>query len=126
MPDFQGSTKFTLRPGAVDVPFLWEFEACSAADANDGSLPYGTLIDSATIVVYDDDGTDVTEETVGVNSSSTVTVSSDGLSVAALVDYPTALALESPTYLKFVLTLTLTTAAVIVFEHRRIIASEAL
>lgn len=41
---FDGINTITLQPGDTSVPYLFRFKACSAATANDGSLPYGSTV----------------------------------------------------------------------------------
>lgn len=80
--DFLGGDTVWLQPGAEEYPLSFGFSACSSATANDGSIPYGTTISSATVVITDPTGTDKTSEVQ--NGSVSV---SGGLTVQFLVDY---------------------------------------
>lgn len=82
MPDFQGTSKLTLQPTEQAIPFQFTFPICSAADANDGFIPYGDTISDCTVKAYDSDGTDITSEVVESSSidSNVITVE---------INYPT-------------------------------------
>ena len=87
MPDFQGHETITLRPGDLDVPVRWAFAAASTVTANDGSIPYGTTIDAATVDIY----TDLGATTSSVLDAGSVDVEG-GLIVAARLNHPDATA----------------------------------
>jgi len=59
MPDaFQGSGSITLYPGDENVPISMRFPPCTGSTKNDGAVPYGSTIDTATATAsYLDDGT---------------------------------------------------------------------
>lgn len=57
MPSFSGGSIVWVQPSTSEYPLRVTFSAEYAAGANDGSLPYGTTITSATIVASDADGT---------------------------------------------------------------------
>lgn len=51
MPGFDGDDKIILHTYDDGVPFSFAFPACSTATANDGAIPNGTTISSATVTV---------------------------------------------------------------------------
>ena len=102
--NFLGDDKFVLLPGTADYPMRFTFSACTTATANDGSLPYGTTIASATILALDKDGTDITTALTDAVSVS------GGLSVNVALSYPADAALGS---CKVYVILTLSSGAVI-------------
>ena len=60
MPDkFKGSGSITLYPGDVNVPLVLRFPPASGSTTNDGAIPYGSTIISASALVHylDDDST---------------------------------------------------------------------
>jgi len=80
--DITGSSAVVLRDGTIDYPLSFRFSPCSAATANDGSLPFGATIISAEVQVVSSDGADITDDTAGV-----VSVDS-GLMVQCPMSYP--------------------------------------
>jgi len=53
MPDsFKGSESITLQPGDVFVPILMKFPPASATTSNDGAIPYGSTVASATVSLH--------------------------------------------------------------------------
>ena len=74
---FQGVKDIILQPGSATVPYTFTFAACSSATANDGSIPYGTTISSATIKVFDEAGVDKTTEIIAseTNTATVLTIS---------------------------------------------------
>jgi len=115
MPDFDGHETIMLRPGDVAIPVRWVFQAASTTTANDGSIPYGTLISTAAVEIMTDTGS---------TSSSVVDAGSisieGGLIVAARLSHPDATAFSgTKTYIANV-KLTLNSAAVIHYECARI------
>lgn len=59
MPDFQTTGQITLQPGD-SMGYAFEITVASAANANDGYIPFGTNVASVSVVAYNSDGTDVT------------------------------------------------------------------
>ena len=49
---FQGTDKIDIQPGDVNVPLRLRLKAASASTANDGSIPYGSTINSVSFVPY--------------------------------------------------------------------------
>ena len=80
--DMLGDEIVLLHEGTVAYPLTFIFEACTTAISNDGSIPFGTIISSAEIVVTDKKGNDISADII---SSETVV---GGLKVALLLDYP--------------------------------------
>lgn len=115
MPDFEGHDTITLHPGDVAVPVRWAFHAASTVTENDGSIPYGTLINTATVKIYTDEGS----TSSSVLDAGSVSVEG-GLVVAARLSHPDGTAFSgTKTYIANV-ALTLNSAAVIHYECARI------
>lgn len=115
MPDFEGHDTITLHPGDAAVPVRWAFAAASTFTANDGSLPYGTLISAAAIEIFTDAGS--TSSSVVDTGSVTV---EGGLVVAARLSHPEATAFNgTKTYIAN-LKLTLDSSAILHYECARI------
>ena len=111
--DFSGTDKITLRPADVGVPYRFTFAACTTADANDGSIPYGDTIDSIAVTAHTSElSTDVSTEMVG-----TVTLAGDHLSVTVELNYPDTTGIGTY-HLKFVLTLA--SGAIIEYDFNRV------
>lgn len=83
--DFIVAPDVMIREGALNRPVSFVFAACSSAIANDGSIPFGTTIASAALVVKTVVGIDITTE---VNAR--VISVTGGLTVATAFDYPLA------------------------------------
>ena len=47
-----GSDYTHLQPGDINIPVTLRLKAATASTANDGSLPYGSTISSATVALY--------------------------------------------------------------------------
>lgn len=112
--DFSGNTLAYIQPGTAAYPLAFTFAACSSATANDGSIPYGTIIASAVAVITDPNGTVRTSSVL--NGSVTVT---GGTKVSLAVDYPSS----PPTgwvegYYTVELRLTLSSGAVIPYDWK--------
>lgn len=123
MPDFEGVEKVVLRPGANAVPITFAFVAASNNVANDGSVPFGATISNATVAVYDQDGTDRTGNCVNANSTQVV-----GLTVSATLKHPntganntTAITIVGRKVYTALVTLTLSTGAVVPYKGQRIL-----
>lgn len=115
MESFEGHQTITLHPGDSGYPVRWAFSAASTFLANDGSIPYGTTIASATVEIITD---------AGATSSSVLDAGSvqveGGLVVAAKLNHPDATAFSgTKTYVANV-ALTLTSSAVLHYECARI------
>lgn len=78
--DMLGDEIVLLKSGTVAYPITFVFAPCSNDTTNDGSIPYGTTISSATVTVLDSTGVDVT--TSIINDSSV-----NGLKYTILFDY---------------------------------------
>jgi len=113
MPDFTGNARFYLQPGAAKVPISWGFAASSSASENDGSIPYGTAVAAAEVVISDSEGADKTTELLDTSATA------DGDVVSATLRYPPAGVTGSGIYTAEV-RVTLDTGAVIPFDCRRI------
>ena len=80
MPDkFKGSGSITLYPGDISVPIAMRFPPASASTMNDGAIPYGSTIISASALVYylDDDSagsTKLMSTAASFDGAGTVTV----------------------------------------------------
>ena len=113
MPDFENPAAVVyLEPGTVRYPLRLSFAAASAAGANDGSLPYGTTLSSATVTARDALGTDQSTYLVEPGS---VVVGADYVDVE--LNYSSTPAVG--TYALDV-DLTLSSGSVLSFEARRI------
>lgn len=71
MDDFIDLEPIILQPG-TSITRTFTFAACTSATANDGSIPYGTLLSSVAVVVFDESGTDVTSQIVISESNTTL------------------------------------------------------
>ena len=69
---FQGIRNITLQPGDATIPYTFTFAACTSATANDGSIPYDTLLSEVAVTVFDAAGVDKTTEIVTDESSTTL------------------------------------------------------
>ena len=69
---FQGNKAIYLQPGDATVPYTFTFAACTSATANDGSIPYGTLLSSVAVTAFDAAGADKTSEIVVSESNTTL------------------------------------------------------
>ena len=70
--DFKKKDNIYLQPGDATVPYTFTFAACSSATANDGSIPYDTLLSAVTVTVFDAAGADKTSEIVATESNTTL------------------------------------------------------
>jgi len=68
---FQGSDHVELRTGAESVPIWLKFNAATASTKNDGSIPYGSTVYSATVTMTNSEtGAATTELHTAVSESS--------------------------------------------------------
>jgi len=70
LDNFQGTSDIILQSGDEAIPYTFEITTCSSTTANDGTLPFGTSIESVAVLVYTSEGTDVTTELVSSSSES--------------------------------------------------------
>ena len=91
MPDkFKGSASVTLYPGDVNVPLVLRFPPASGSTMNDGAVPYGSTIVSATVLVrYLDDGSTGTTDLL---STAAVTLAGSGGTLTVWIGHSTAVA----------------------------------
>lgn len=115
MPDFQGHETITIHPGDANVPVRWAFAAASTVTANDGSIPYGTLISTAAVEIITDTGS----TTSSVLEAASISIEG-GLVVAARLKHPDATAFSGVKTYTANLALTLNSSAVIHYECARI------
>lgn len=81
--DFKDRKNIIVQPNDVAVPFGFEFTICSAADKNDGALPYGDSVASCAVSAHlGEDGTDKTSELINGTPSVAANV------VTVDLDYP--------------------------------------
>jgi hypothetical protein len=100
MPGFDGDGRIVLHRYDNGVPFTFAFEACSTPEANDGAIPNGTTISSATVTVHKTgNAADVTSQIVAGSPS----VAANSITVA--LKYP-AVSGTGYYYIRFVLTIT--------------------
>jgi len=99
MPGFKGRSQIRLQPNDLDVPYTFEFPPCSAADANDGAIPYGDSVASCVVTAHDPDGNNVTTELI------TETSVANNI-VTVVMKYP-ATSKDGEYHLLFVVTTTL-------------------
>lgn len=73
---FQGVQNITLQPADATVPYTFTVEACSSATANDGSIPFGTLLSTVVVTAFDENGNDVTSEMISseTNTNTVMTI----------------------------------------------------
>ncbi len=82
--DFRDGGYITLRPGSSNVPIRMKFNPASASTKNDGSIPFGSTLISATVTARNYE--------TGVASSSMIdSVTTSSNIVIAYVDYSTGL-----------------------------------
>lgn len=105
MPDFKETKRIVLKPYDVGVPFKFEVTICSAADSNDGFIPFGDTLDSQAVKAYKGD-TEVTNELINA-------VSRSGQIITVTLDYP-----DTSGEGKYMLLFQLTTAAGVKIEAR--------
>lgn len=67
--DFKDRKTIILQPSDAAVPFGFEFTVCSAADKNDGALPYGDSVSDCAVTAHSEDGTDKTSELINGSPS---------------------------------------------------------
>lgn len=104
--DMIGSETVVLRAGMVNYPMAFVFSPCSAVDVNDGSIPYGTTISTASVQVLSVTGKDITS-IAGGGSASVV----GGLRVDTTFDFPAG---EENGKCKVFITLNMSDASVLV------------
>jgi len=112
---FQGARPIILQPGTLAMAYTFEFEICSAADANDGSIPFGRTIDSVAVKVYDVDRNDVTTDIINGSPSESAEI------VTIAFDYPTT---NGAGVYNLEILCTLDDASVEEFDFNRIIAKD--
>jgi len=81
--DMIGEKEIILREGTTSYPLAFAFAPESEAGANDGSIPFGTTIVSATVVVKSVIGKDITADV-----ASDVTVIDNNLAVQVVLAFP--------------------------------------
>ncbi len=84
MDSFQGNESITIQPGDINVPVSFRMVAASASTKNDGSMPYGSTLISATVLAHSANGTATTS--LVANSTET------GNTIVAYLSYSSALA----------------------------------
>ena len=117
MPNFnQRTSEIVLQPGDAAVSYAFNFTISSSATANDGGIPFGETVASATVTIHldDADNTDKTSEVLDSSSlsSNVVTVN---------LDYPSTTG-AGCYHIKFVVTLA--GGAVMEFDYNRIRARD--
>jgi hypothetical protein len=60
MPDFAGSSRVKLQPSTTGFPMSATLPTCTSATANDGVIPYGDALSTATVALYSPSGANVT------------------------------------------------------------------
>lgn len=84
MDSFKGSGQVDVQPGTLNKPLRLRLKACSASTKNDGSMPFGSTVISATISAH--------YAQTGAASTVLVTKSTEsGNTVIAYLSYSTAL-----------------------------------
>ena len=96
-------------------PLNFKFTVCSSATENDGNLPYGTTISTATIIATDPDGEVVTSSLVSNQASVSDYV------VSCKISY-----LEGATegFYKLTVVLTLNTGYVDEFDFKKLLVKD--
>ena len=110
---FETNGIIILQPGSATVPYTFTFVAATSGTANDGSIPFGTTIASASAKAFDTSGNDVTSEIV-VNDSNNDTV------VSVTLKYP----ISGPGNYSLEILLTLSTGAILEVDFTRIFAKD--
>lgn len=96
--DFASTKDIVLKVGTSSISYSFKVTACSAADQNDGAIPYGTTVSSVVVSAYNlATDTDVTS-TMVVSTSPTP---SDNV-IPVKLNYPGG---NGQCYLKFLCTL---------------------
>ena len=111
---FDKTNAIILQPGDATVPYTFTFAACTSATANDGSIPFGSLISTYVVKAFDESGADVTTDLVVSDSSTTLVVTVN-------LKYP---ATPGAGRYSIEIVLTLDTAAVMEFDFTRIYAKD--
>lgn len=111
MASIKGTSKILLQPGTTKYALSIEVTVCSSATANDGFIPYGTVVSSVTAKVYDEDGVDVSSEMITIGATVTDNVVSIGLS------YPST---SGPGLYKLTIIATLSSGATMEIDYNRI------
>ena len=88
---FQGNKYITIQPGDVNVPLSMRLNPASASTANDGAIPYGSTVASATFTAHNaETGSSSTSSAVILTNTSEAGVSSSNV-IIAYISYSTAL-----------------------------------
>jgi hypothetical protein len=81
--DFNQFDKIVLRPYSANVEYQFDFPNNSAETASDGYLPFGTVLTSASAVIYDEGNNLITDMLQGSPALS-------GSMVTLSLSYPSA------------------------------------
>lgn len=111
--NFQGRKRISLQPNDSAVPYTFTINVCSSTTANDGFIPYGTVVSSVSVKAYNASGTDITDTMI----EGTPTVSNNVVTVN--LNYPGATGEYKLTFI-----LTLDSGAVIEADFTRIDAED--
>ena len=110
---FSRNNKIILMEHDSDVTYSFSFPSCTSATANDGNIPYDSVISSVEIEAYKRDGVDYSSSDV---SSSLISASSNGDNIVYLdFQYP-----DAAGFYKVVFKLTLDTGVVLTREFANI------
>jgi len=109
--DFTGSGANILRDGVINFPLVFSFLPCSGERTNDGSLPYGSIVSTATAVLYSSANVDISTNIIG---SVQVERNTD---VRILLNYS---AIPAKGRCKLLLSLNLNTGSVLVKRYDRL------
>lgn len=113
MPHFDEDEDWIkLQPGDVKVPKTFTFTKCSSATLNDGGLPFGDSVDSVIVTAYNEEGVDITSDSINGTPSVTDDI------VTVNFNYPTTNG-DGIYRLKFVVS-TLNGITGLVFKYNRI------
>ena len=61
--NFQGDKHIDLEPGDANVAVRFKFNAASASTANDGAIPYGSMLTNSTIHAHKHSDTGISVST---------------------------------------------------------------
>lgn len=110
---FKGSDLITLQPNDVNVPYAFVFTVCSATTANDGAIPYGQTVSSATVTAHTEAGVTATSDIILASSHTSYTTT-------VWLTYPTTLG-AGRYHLQIVLYMTATSDSM-EFDFKRVVA----
>lgn len=107
---FLEADPISVQPKDNGVPYEFEFAPSTSVTANDGAIPFGETVSTATVTAHEDDGLDTDATSILIVSSS---VASNVVTVK--LKYPNKIQIFHLTF-----ELTLSGGAVIEFDFNRV------